>query len=524
VDGRDAGRRLALSTAIFSLATGLSRILGLVREIVAAYYFGARGRINAFTVAFQVPNLVRALLADAAISSAFVPVFSELLEKGERKRAWRVASSLFWLFLLGLGGLTALCIVFAPLLIAPFGDPGGDKHLAVGLARVLFPIVVLLGLSGVVVGILNSYEEFAIPALTPVFWNVAIIVGLVLGVPHAHAIDAKLYVYAVSIVIATLIQFLLPLPWLRGKDGRLQLVIDWRDPAVRQVFVLMLPVTLGLGLINFNAVIDSVFASRLIDPELAPTAIDRAFRIYMLPQGMFSVAVATVLFPSLSRLAARGDFNGFRSTVGLGLRQISFLLVPASVFAAVLAEPIVRLVYQRGHFGPGQTPVVAGALAAFSLGLTFNGAMLMLNRAFFSLQSPWTPTAVAIANLALNAALDGAFYRLGTWGIPLSTSLVNIAGTGLLLILLRRRLERIEFARTTDATVRIVAAALVLAAVSYGVWRGLDAALGRALWAQLVSVGAAFAAGTAAYLVFCRLLGVRELNALLALRERLRRR
>src|SRR5439155_1764612 len=181
---------------------------------------------------------------------------------------------------------------------------------------------------------------------TPVFWNVAIIVGLVLGVPHAHTIDAKLYVYAVAIVIATLIQFLLPLPWLRGRDGRLQLVIDWRDPAVKQVFVLMLPVTLGLGL----------------------------------------------------------------------------------------------------------TPVVAGALAAFSLGLTFNGAMLMLNRAFFSLQSPWLPTVIAVANLALNAALDGAFYRLGTWGIPLSTSLVNIAGTALLLLLLRRRLRRIEFARTADAT------------------------------------------------------------------------
>ena len=524
VDGRDAGRRLAWSTAIFSLATGLSRILGLVREIVAAYYFGARGRINAFTVAFQIPNLVRALLADAAISSAFVPVFSELLEKGERKRAWRVASSLFWLILLGLGGLTALCIVFAPVLIAPFGDPGGDKQLAVGLARVLFPIVVLLGLSGVVVGILNSYEEFAIPALTPVFWNVAIIIGLVLGVPHAQTIDTKLYVYAVSIVIATLIQFLLPLPWLRGRDGHLQLVIDWRDPAVRQVFVLMLPVTLGLGLINFNAVVDSVFASRLIDPELAPTAIDRAFRIYMLPQGMFSVAVATVLFPSLSRLAARGDLDGFRSTVGLGLRQIAFLLVPASVFAAVLAEPIVRLVYQRGHFGPGQTPVVAAVLAAFSLGLTFNGAMLMLNRAFFSLQSPWIPTAVAVANLALNAALDAAFYHVGAWGIALSTSLVNIAGTALLLILLRRRLQRIEFARTVDAVVRIVAAATVLAVVSYGVWRGLDDALGRALWAQLVSVGAALLTGTVAYLVFCRLLGVRELNALLALRERLRRR
>jgi putative peptidoglycan lipid II flippase len=524
VDGRDAGRRLAWSTAIFSLATGLSRVLGLVREIVAAYYFGAAGRINAFTVAFQVPNLVRALLADAAISSAFVPVFSELLEQGDRKRAWRVASSLFWLILLGLGGLTALCVVLAPWLITPFGNPGGDKQLAVGLARVLFPIVVLLGLSGVVVGILNSYEEFTIPALTPVFWNVAIIIGLVLGVPRADHIDAKLYVYAVAIVIATLIQFLLPLPWLRGRDGRLELVIDVRDPAIKRVLVLMLPVTLGLGLINFNAVVDSVFASRLIDPELAPTAIDRAFRLYMLPQGMFSVAVATVLFPSLSRLAARGDLDGFRSRVALGLRQIAFLLVPASVVSAVLAEPIIRLVYQRGEFGPGQTPVVAGALAAFSLGLTFNGAMLMLNRGFFSLQSPWTPTAIALATLALNAVLDAAFYRLGTWGIPLATSLVNIAGTALLLLLLRRRLQRIEFAATAAATLRILVAAAVLGAVAYGVWKGLDEALGRALWAQLVSVGTALVAGAATYLVSCRLLGVRELEALLALRDRFRRR
>src|SRR2546428_963417 len=197
------GRRLARSTAIFSLATGLSRVFGLVREIVAAYYFGAAGKINAFTVAFQVPNLVRSLVADAALSSAFVPVVSELLEKGERKRAWRVASSLFWLMLLGLGALTALFIVIAPLAIRPFGNPGGDRALAVGLSRVLFPIVALLGVSGIVVGILNSYEHFAVPALTPLFWNLAIIVGLVIGVPQAHSLDTKLYVYAISIVVGT---------------------------------------------------------------------------------------------------------------------------------------------------------------------------------------------------------------------------------------------------------------------------------------------------------------------------------
>src|SRR5438270_9780137 len=163
VDER-SGRRLARSTAIFSLATGVSRILGLVREVVAAYYFGAAGKINAFTVAFQVPNLVRSLVADAALSSAFVPVFSELLERGERKRAWRVASSLFWLMLLGLGGLTALFIVLAPIVIAPFGDPGGDRALAIGPTRVLSPVVALLGAPGIVVGILTSYEHFSLPA------------------------------------------------------------------------------------------------------------------------------------------------------------------------------------------------------------------------------------------------------------------------------------------------------------------------------------------------------------------------
>ena len=522
VDERGAAhaRRLAWSTAIFSLATGLSRIAGLVREIVASYYFGAAGRINAFTVAFQIPNLVRSLVADQALSSAFVPVFSELLAKGERKRAWRVASTLFWLMLLGLGALTSLLIIFAPLIIRPFGDPGGDPELAIGLSRVLFPIVTLLGISGVIVGILNSYEQFTVPAITPIFWNVAIIVGLVIGVPRAHTINAQLYVYAISILIGTVIQVLLPVPWLRGLDGRLQFLIDWRDPAVRRVFVLMIPVTIGLGLINFNPLVDSIFASRLIDPELAPTAIDKAFRLYMLPQGMFSVAVATVLFPSLSRFAARGDMVGFRDRVGVGLRQIAFLLIPASVVSAVLAEPIVRLVYQRGEFGPGQTPVVAAALAAFSLGLSFNGSMLMLNRAFFSLQSPWIPTSVALGNLGLNAALDLAFYRVGTWGIALSTSLVNIAGTAVLLWLLQRRLHDIDLRRTARAFVLISLASAIVAGVVYGVWAGLDRTLGHGIGAQIGAVGFALVLGTVTYLVCCSVFGVHELQALRSLRRR----
>jgi putative peptidoglycan lipid II flippase len=521
VETRAKARRLALSTAIFSGATGLSRVLGLAREIVAANYFGARGSINAFTVAFQIPNLVRALVADAALSSAFVPVFSELLEKGEKARAWRVASTIFWLFLLIVGGITALFVLAAPVLMPPLTDAYDD--LTVTLSQILFPVVVLIGLFGIVTGILNSYEHFTIPALTPVFWNLAIIAGLVIGVPRADTDSGKLYVYAGSIVVGTVIQLLLPLPWLRGLDGRLRLALDVRDPAVKQVFKLMGPVMLGLGLINVNAVIGTIVASKLIDPTIAPNAIDKAFRVYMLPQGMFSVAVATILYPSLARLAARGDLAGFRTTVSSGLRQINFMLLPAAAVSIVLAEPIVRLLYERGAFEPDQTEVVAAALAAFSIGLAFNGMMLMLNRGFFSLQAPWVPTLVALVVVVVNTALYLVLYRVGAWGIPLAISLTNIVGVALLFVALRRRAGRLDLAGAVDSFARVSVASVALAVVAFGSWWVLDDLLGRSFLGQLVSLGTALLAGGAVYLAACRALRVPEMAALLSLRSRSRR-
>ncbi len=513
-------RRLALSTAIFSFATAISRVLGLFREVVAKNYFGVNGPVNAFNIAFLVPNTIRALVADAALSSAFVPVFSDLIEKGECKRAWRVASSLFWLTLLGLGGISALFILLAPWIMPPLYP---DYHpLLIGLSQVLFPIVALLGVSGIVVGILNTYDEFSIPALTPVAWNLVIIAGLVFGLPHVNGTDHKLYVYAGAILVGTIVQVLLPIPWLRGLDGRLQMVIDWRDPAVKQVFKLMLPVTLGLGLININALIDGVIGAWLVSKN-APSTIDAAFRIYMLPQGVFSVAVATVLFPSLARFASRRDMGGFRDMTALGLRQIAFLLVPASIVTAVLAEPLTRLIYQRGAFTPDQTPAVAACLAALTLGLTFNGTMLMLNRAFFSLQENWVPTLVALGNLFFNVILDVTFSPLGIWGIPLATSIVNIAGTAALLIFLRRRLGRIQFDEVWMSFVRVFVAAAVAGGIAFAVWKPLDSAVGRSLGGQLGSLLPALAAAALAYLVAGRALRVREMQALLSLRGRLRR-
>ena len=379
--------------------------------------------------------------------------------------------------------------------------------------------MVLLGLSGIIVGILNAYDQFTVPALTPVAWNLVIILGLVLGVPAAGARTRSCTSTPARSSLATLVQLLLPVPWLRGLDGRLRVALDWRDPAVHRFFVLMLPVTLTLGLINVSTLIGTLFASRLIDPELAPRAIDLAFRLYMLPRGS-SRSPSRPCCSRRSRVSPRGaTCAGFGRTVDTGIRQIGFLLIPAGLVSAVLAEPITRLVYERGEFTPDQTPVVAGALAAFSVGLVFNGWMLLLNRAFYGLQSNWIPTLVALGNLVLNVALFVAFYHLGVWGLPLAVSLSNLAGAVALAVLMWRRVGGVEAAATLTALTRIIVASVVASGLAVLVWWAVDTALGRGTVGQILSVGLALGVGTAAYLGACRVLGVRELGSLLALRR-----
>ena len=499
--GTATGRRLALNTAFFSFATGLSRVAGLVREIVAASYFGVTGAMSAFTIAFQVPNLVRALFADAALQGAFVPVFTELLEQGRRREAFRVASSLFFLIVLVLGGLTLLFVLVAPLVMrvaAPgFADRPELMDLTVGLSRLMFPIVLLLALSGLVVGMLNSFGHFSVPALAPVAWNLVIIGALVGLTPVLPAADDT-YAYAVGVLAGTVVQLVLPMPWLRGRGGGFRVSFDFRNEHVVRVLKLMLPVTIALGLINFSLVINSLFGT-LVSQE-APAAIDRAFRIYMLPQGLFSVAVATILFPTLSRFAARGDYADLRATMANGMRQICLLLIPSAAIMAVLAEPITRLVYERGAFDAAATDLVAEALFWWAFSLPFQGLSLLLSRTFFSLQRPWSTTALAGANLAVNAVVALALYKpLGVAGIVIGTVVGTVGMTVAQALLVRPDLGGIEGRTTLAAAARMLAGAALLGAVSYVVWHVLDQALGRALAAQAAAVGGGIVAGVAFY-------------------------
>ena len=492
---------LAVNTAIFSAATALSRVAGLAREIVASSYFATSAPFSAFTLANQIPNLVSNLFAQAALSAAFVPVFTELLARGRRREAFELASSLFWIMCLGLGLITVVFIAAAGVVMPIFAGPkfnAPTTHLLVGLSRVLFPVVLILGLNGLLVGILQSYDHFAIPAISPAVWNLVILAGLIGLRPLFHGgfeNGNQLYAYAIAVLAATAVQLLLAFAALRRIDFRLALRLRFDDPRVRRVFTLMLPVTIGLGIVNLDQLINSAFGT-LVSAE-APRAIEAAFRIYMLPQGLFSVAVATVLFPTLSRMAADRRPAEMRRLLGRGMRQINLLLIPAAAFLLVLSTPIVRLLYQHGAFHAHSTKLVATALFWFGVSLPFGGINLLLTRTFFAVQRPWIPTKLAAVNIVVDAILSVALYRpLGIAGLVIGTAAANALMTALQLHRLRIGFNgRLEGRQTTMITARILLASGLLAGAAYATWAALHALFGEAVLGQLVSVGGALAVG-----------------------------
>ncbi|HEY2480485.1 MAG TPA: murein biosynthesis integral membrane protein MurJ [Solirubrobacterales bacterium] len=514
------GGRIARSTAFFSAATAASRVAGLAREVVAAGYFGVKGPVSAFTIAFQVPNLIRALFADAALQPAFVPVFTDLVGRRQFKEAFRLASTLLLLITMVLGAITAIFVLAAPVIV-PIFAPGFEGHildLTVSLSRVLFPILILLGISGVVVGILNSYDRFGAFAISPFFWNVTIILALVVLKPLFAKPD-QIYAYAIAILIGTAVQLAIPAWDLRHTPFHFTWSFDWRNPGVRRVLLLMLPVTISLGLINFNQLINSFFGSLVSDE--GPAAIDKAFRLYQLPQGIFSVAIATVLFPTLARFANNQEFVNLRATLANGMRQILFVLLPATAAILALSDPIIRLVYQRGAFDSHETQVVATALFWFAFSLPTNGVYLLQTRTFFSLQRPWQATALAVIDLVVSAVAAWALYKpFGIGGIVAGTGIGTSAAVFAQAFILRRKFGGLELGRLLSTVIRISIASAALAGVGWVVWDLLDNALGRNTVAQIISLGLGLGLGSIAYLAVAWALRIAELEQILRLLRR----
>ena len=516
---------VARSAAFFSIATAVSRVVGLGREILVAAMFGINGPMSAFTIAFQIPNLMRSLFADSALQTAFIPVFVAELEKGNRKEAFRLAVNAALLLLVLTGLLSALFILLAPVLVPLFapGFKGGLLALTVALSQIMFPILILIGITSVVAGVLNSFHRFAAVAVAPIFWNLAIIGTVVALTPSLEGED-RIYAYAIGVILGTVVQLAIPAWDLRHTPFR----FSWPNfkealtsPDVRRVVVLMLPVMLTIGLLNFNLLVNSFFGTLVSDQ--GPAAIDKAFRLYILPQGLTVVALTVVLYPTLAGYASRGEMGRLRDTLGNGMRQVVMLTLPAMAALLALSEPIVRLVYERGEFTASQTTLVASTLFWLAFSLPFNGLLTIQNRTFFSMQDPWLPAAFAGLNLALTAGIAAALYRpYGLPGIMFATAAASAICTIAQSVVLRRRLSGMELVKLASAGGRIVIASILLAAVSWGIWHLLDGALGTGLVAQIISVGLALGLGGVVYVGAVLAMRVPEAQQLLRLVGRVR--
>ena len=487
--GRSA--RVAVMTAIFAAATAVSRVAGLAREVAQTSIFGTSAEYSAFTIASQIPNLFSNLFSQAALGAAFVPIFTDLLASGDRARARRLAADVMGMLLVILGALTVLYIALAGVIMPLLVGKGISGGLTADLSRILFPVVLLLSITGLLTGILQAYDEFTMPAIAPAVWNLVIIVLLVALHTQFRRSD-QVYAYAIAWLVATVVQLALVASALRKIDFRFGISLGWRDPLVRRVLVLFLPVTMSVGIINLDAFLNTELG--VLVNSHAPAAINDAFRLYMLPQGIFSVAVTTVLFPSLSRMANARDVRGLRTTIGGGIRQINLLLVPSAALMAVLAVPIVRLVYQHHHFGAYSTHIVSIALFWFAISLPFAGINLLLTRTFFALQRPWIPTGLAVMNMIVDVIVSFALYRpLGIAGLIIGTLAANVVMTGLQMRRLRIGFNgRLELGLTAMITVRILLATAVATVIGWAIWRGLEAALGTSLIAGLIELGFAF--------------------------------
>jgi putative peptidoglycan lipid II flippase len=499
--GNDTKKRLASTATFLVLVAASSRVLGLFREIIMVTYLGLGPEMGAFTVANKVPNLVRSLLADTALTAAFIPVFTGLLEKERRREAWQVAYTITVTATAILSVVTILGMIFAPevvKVVAPgFSNDQQIVDLTIYLMRVMFPTVVIMGIAAIFMGILNSYDHFTLPALAPIVWNL-VIIGAVIAFSAGYGVKVLAWSFLIGCAVELLMQ--VPGVWKRRWKGEGPSIyrLDLRNPEVRRVGALIGPVILSLGVINFNAFIDTIIATLISIP--APAIIDKAFRLFLVPQGIFAVGIGTVLFPALSRHAAAKRMKEFRDYLSIGLRQIFFMTLPFAALFAVLALPTTRLIYEHGKVTPEETALVASALTFFSVGMAFVSINTLLNRAFYSIQRPWLPLIVGAVNLALNAGLDLLLYKpLGVGGITLSTSLVSLFNSFALMLLLSPRIGGIGARRVAWTFLRAIVALIPLGVVSYAVWWGLDSILHPSLGSEVVSVGLAYLFGGAAY-------------------------
>lgn len=512
------GGALVRSASLVSGLTLVSRLLGLVREQVFAALLGAGLHADAFQIAFRIPNLMRDLFAEGSLSAAFVPTYARALAEQGHGGAHRLACRLLTLLAALIGGLTLLGFLLAgPLvaLMAPgFEQVPGKLGITVLLTRIMLPFLLLVSFAAVAMGMLNAEQRFGLPAFAPAMFNVVAILWAMLLWAMGLGLEAVAVGWAFGTLLGGAAQLLIQLLPLRRAGFGFR--PDWApgDPGLRRIGRLMLPATLGLAAVQVNIFVSGIFASH--EPG-AVSWLNYAFRILYLPIGLFGVAIGTIAGAGLARRAAAGDREGMRETLHQALRMVAFLTIPASAGLITLAEPIVRLLYQRGRFGEQDTHGTATALALYALGLVGYTAVKVLAPAFYALGTPRVPLLGSLAAVTSNLAILLTSYdALGYRGVALATAAGSLLNALLLLVVVQRRVGGLTARGSGVAVLRMLAAAALMTLAAQGARAGLEAAMGTgSLLARVLTGLGPVVVGVGIYILAARLLRVPELRVVL---------
>ncbi len=519
-------RTVTRNATIFSSATVLSRLLGLVRTALIAGTFGTSLAASAFFFAYSIPNMLRRLSGEGALGGAFIPVFTETMEKRGKPEAMRVANSVG----LALSLVAAALMLLMALVLQGVGQIFHESEktvLVVKLTQVMLPYLFFIALAGFGMAVLNSLNHFLIPAISPAIHNVILIAALLFLCPLMGAPDKQKMVYglAIGVLVGGAVQLaVLYLP-LKNKGYSLKTGVDLRSERPRRVLRLFLPAVFGLAVTQINAVLDKLLAFFVKGHETsAPSELFYANLVVELPLAVFGVSLAVAVFPSLSRLKASDNMQQFKTTFSYALRQATAIALPASVGMLLLGKPIIRLLYERGVFGRAATDAVAPVMICYCIGLVAYTAVKIIVPAFLSLQDPRTPMRVGLGITGLDFAMNcfAVFVLKCVWGLALSTSLAAAIQTVVLLYLLRKKIGRIGGRQIAFSTLRIALATLAMAIVTlFALEAARYLAPGTTSVAQIIAVVFPMSCGSISYLVFCRLLKVKEVKeALLAFGRR----
>lgn len=533
---------VARSAGIVSIAVMFSRLLGLVREMIFARYFGAGFLYDAYVVAFRIPNVLRDLFAEGALSVAFVKVFTDYqINKGE-KEAWRLASLVFNGLAVVMSLICIIGIVFSRQFVGLIADGFSPEKaaLATTLTQIMFPFILLVALAAVAMGVLNTKGIFGIPASASTVFN---IVSIIFGLGLAYWLsggdwlnsgdknavpDAASQWAIIGMAIGTLIggaaQFLMQVPALFKVGFRFTPILSFTDSGVRKVMALMTPAILGTSAVQINVLINTYFVSGI---EGAQGWLSYSFRLMQFPIGLFGVAVGTAAIPVLSRLASEGKIKDFRDTVSSSMNLVFLMTLPSACGLIVLGEPIVRLIYERGKFDATATSMTAVALAGYSIGLTGYAAIKILSPAFYALNDAKTPMIIAIASIAVNylgsytllewlshyGVTPETPYGYGHVGVALATSTVALVNFFALALMLRKRIKRLNGRHIIYSFLKIAVASAVLSAVCYASYHFLIDRFGTATFSlRLFEVFVPIALGGIAFVFAAKLLRVTELE------------